>query len=419
LKSHLFPAHSTTAGALAATGFWEELLRRCAIRLAHRRGRLRTYAELVESGEMARMAAAYADGTLRLQPPVRRAINRSGGRRKVLFLFRPADEFLMRALNSVLQPMAAGLHSRLCHSFQPGRGVRTAYNQVMGSAGVEGACCLRLDIRDYFNSVPPARMLEALPAELRADPKLEGFLTHLLLDRRVLVEGAVVEDDHKGVMAGTPLAPLLANLYLRSLDQEFEGASVGYVRYADDFLVTGAEADVLAARQTMEARLADLGLGLNLDKTRVVPAGQAWEFLGLQYHGGRLDLATHTVRKMHRRVRRLARKARSREDPAGYFVGSLNRRIYGIGGDPADFTWATWFFPLLSGDTSLRGLDAVVQEQARFAITGRHEHGNRGAVPYAALRAAGYLPMVSAYHAYRRGGGRYAARLEAAAEGRS
>jgi hypothetical protein len=382
--------------------------------MAHRRTRLRAYAELVESGQMAQMASAYGLGTLSLDPPVRRTINRSGGRRKVLFLFRPADEFFMRGLNSVLQPMAAGLHSPLCHSFQPGRGVRTAFNQILGSAGVEGAFCLRLDIRDYFNSIPPNGMLASLPPPLAADAALFAFLERTLQDPRVLSDGALVGDHHKGVMAGTPLAPLLANLYLRRIDLEFEHAPVGYVRYADDFLVFGREPEMVETRQYLETRLADLGLGLNREKTRIVPAGEAWEFLGLRYHGGRIDLATHTVGKMHRRLRRLARKARTRDDPAGFFIGSLNRRIYGIGGDPADFTWATWFFPLLTEDASLRQLDALVQEQARFAITGRHQRRNRGEVPYAALRSAGYLPLVSAFHAYRRGDGRYAARLETA-----
>jgi hypothetical protein len=398
---------------LADPGFWAELMATCSIRLAHRRARLRTYGELVGSGEMLAMVADYAAGRLALAPPTRRSINRSGGRRKVLFIFAPRDELFLRALNRVLQPRAADLHSRLCHSFQPGRGVRTAYNQVLGTPDLDSLACVRLDVRDYFNSISPAGALEALPGELRGDRPLVAFLERTLLDRRVVSDGVEVVDDHKGVMAGTPIAPLLSNLYLRGLDAEFEAAGAGYLRYADDFLILGPPAAAEGHLRTVEARLAALGLGLNPRKTQLVPPGEAWEFLGLRYHQGALDLAGNTVSKMRHRVRRLARKARTREAPASFFMRAWSRRVYGVGGDPADFTWATWFFPLLSGDTTLRHLDGLVQEQARFAVTGRHERRNLGRVPYADLRAAGYLPMVSAYHAFQRSPGAYGGMIAA------
>ena len=80
----------------------------------------------------------------------------------------------------------------------------------------------------------------------------------------------------------------------------------------------------------------------------------------------------------------------------------LNRKLYGVGGRSSDFTWADWFFPLLSTDRTLRTLDRLIQGQLRFAVTGRHETRNFRAVPYEALRQAGYLPLVSAFHRYHR-----------------
>src|SRR5437763_14622362 len=91
-KSQLSPAHSPTADALGRPRFWEDLLAATAVRLAHRRRRLRVYAELVESGAMAQAARAYGEQRLRLAPPLRRTINRAGGRRKTLFLFEAEEE---------------------------------------------------------------------------------------------------------------------------------------------------------------------------------------------------------------------------------------------------------------------------------------------------------------------------------------
>jgi hypothetical protein len=111
-------------------------------------------------------------------------------------------------------------------------------------------------------------------------------------------------------------------------------------------------------------------------------------------------------------VRRIARRALTHSEPARRAVRRLNRRLYGIGGRSGDFTWASWFFPLLSGDAGLRRLDGVIQEQLRFAVTGEHSRRNFKSVPYGDLRGVGYLPLATAFHAYRHGLAEYQALLE-------
>ena len=87
-----------------------------------------------------------------------------------------------------------------------------------------------------------------------------------------------------------------------------------------------------------------------------------------------------------------------------------------MGGRPSDFTWASWFFPLLSDDAGLRRMDRLIQDQLRFAVTGAHSRRNFEAVPYERLRGVGYVPLVSAYHAYRRGALEYEAVLAGSSE---
>jgi hypothetical protein len=213
-------------------------------------------------------------------------------------------------------------------------------------------------------------------------------------------------------MAGTPLAPLLSNLYLRPLDDAFDEAQVPFLRYADDIVVFGAEEAVHRHCRDIEERLAALGLALNPRKTRLSAPGEPWEFLGLKYDSGSLDLAVNTVGKVRRRVRRIARRARHRADPLRIAVRRLNRRLYGVGGRSTDFTWASWFFPLLTRDAALRRIDRLVQEHLRFAVTGVHSRRNFKDVSYEGMRGVGYLPLVSAFHAYRRSPVEYEALLE-------
>lgn len=401
-----------TSQRLQDPGLWDELLD-----VGEGYGRwgtrkLKAYRALLESGEVGEMVERFSAGRLALDPPSRRLLNKADGRKKVVFTFALADELFLKGLNRIVQATSSRDHSRLCHSFQPGRGPRTAYREIRKIRDLQDLSCLHLDVRDFFNSIPVEPLLASLPATIKEDEPLYGLLSTMLRDERVLVGDDVVLDTHKGVMAGSPLAPLLSNLYLRPLDDAFERARVPFLRYADDMVVFGTPDEVALHGIDIEKRLATFGLHLNPRKTRLSASGRPWEFLGLRYDRGSLDIAGNTAAKLRRRVRRIARRARTHSDPARRAVRRLNRRLYGIGGRSGDFTWASWFFPLLTGDEGLRRMDGLIQEQLRFAVTGVHSRRNFKAVPYDALRGVGYLPLVSAYHAYRRGSGEYQALLE-------
>src|SRR5205814_6174301 len=118
-----------------------------------------------------------------------------------------------------------------------------------------------------------------------------------------------VDDGHKGVMAGTPLAPVLSNFYLRGLDAAFEQSQVPYVRYADDIVVLAPPSRIGAHLELIAGMLGELGLELNQRKTRVSGPGEPWDFLGFRHHRGRLDVAPNPTAKLRRRVRRIARRA--------------------------------------------------------------------------------------------------------------
>ena len=81
--------------------------------------------------------------------------------------------------------------------------------------------------------------------------------------------------------------------------------------------------------------------------------------------------------------------------------------MYGVAADRTEFSWATWFLPLLDVADDLVHLDHHVQREARYAATGRRRARTQRAVPYAALRDAGYLPLVTAYWAAKRGPAEY------------
>ncbi len=89
---------------------------------------------------------------------------------------------------------------------------------------------------------------------------------------------------HKGVPQGSPLSPMLANLYLDHLDETLLDDNKKLVRYADDFLVLCKSRKAAEnALELTEEVLHSLRLRINRTKTRVVDFDQGFRFLGVQF----------------------------------------------------------------------------------------------------------------------------------------
>jgi len=111
----------------------------------------------------------------------------------------------------------------------------------------------------------------------------------------------------RGTPQGGVISPLLANIYLHELDKEFNrkegrlfrcGARI--VRYADDFVVVARYIGEPIKRAVL-AKLKELGLTLNEEKTRVVRmAEDSFDFLGFTFRYDRhLDGSTGRYLNVH------------------------------------------------------------------------------------------------------------------------
>jgi hypothetical protein len=95
--------------------------------------------------------------------------------------------------------------------------------------------------------------------------------------------------------------------------------------------------------------------------------------------------------------------AASSAQATGAFVRRTNRHVYGVAADRTEFSWATWFLPVLDRPDELEHLDHHVQRESRYAATGCRRARAHRMVPYTTRRDAGYLPLVKAY--WTAGGG--------------
>ena len=115
------------------------------------------------------------------------------------------------------------------------------------------------------------------------DSILRKWLKAGFMDKRTLYPS------EEGTPQGGIISPTLANLTLDGLQallkQHFPVRSrqkVNLVRYADDFIITGASREVLEqqVRPLVERFLAERGLELSPDKTVITHIEQGFDFLG-------------------------------------------------------------------------------------------------------------------------------------------
>jgi RNA-directed DNA polymerase len=410
------PPSRSPLDALLSEEPWIDAVDAFRARCPRRRDRIAEYEALLATGAHLRIGADVLGGRHRPAPPLDVWLNKADGRKKRVFQYPPADELLFRTVNRLLQPAAADAASPWCRSFLPGGGARTAFRTVLADEALAAKTALRFDVRDYFNSIDVADLLGRLP-EAFADGPVRSLLDAALLDRRVERASRVVDGGPKGVMAGTPLAPLLATLYLRELDCEVAATGATYARYSDDIVALAPPKDRGALEHLVRSRLGERGLEVNETKSTVAAPGEPWDFLGFRYSAGVIGLAPITARKLTARSTRLARallrwRERTGASPdraLAAFLRRVNRRLYGVPEERSDFSWATWFLPMIDGPEGLQILDEHVQREARYVATGRRTARTRRTVPYDALVGAGHVPLVTAYWAMDEGPATYEA----------
>ncbi|MCM1539887.1 MAG: reverse transcriptase/maturase family protein [Blautia sp.] len=347
--------------------------------------------------------------------PIRQTINKESSRKKRIVYTFPGDEgiflkFVAHCLNGY-----EDIFSGNCYAFRRRIGVKEAMERLRTDPRTKQSWCFKADISNYFNSIDVAKLLPMLAFLQEKNPEVHDFLARLLTEERVLAGGKLIREPH-GAMAGTPISPFLANLYLGDVDRFFEEKDVLYLRYSDDILLFADSREELERRQMqLYGMLTKLGLSVNPDKVSVSAPGESFEFLGFAYRQGELDLSVNTIRKTKAKIRRKSdalrrwqrRKGLSPDKAAVGLIHAMNRKFYGCR-DPLEeepgeedvFTWSRWFFPLLTTDRGLREIDAYMQEYVRYAATGRHYKGNYR-ISYEQMKRWGYMSLVHEFYRYK------------------
>lgn len=388
---------------LLEEGFWQEFLAYKLSRHLLTRAEENRLRAFIEGKQYRPMAEAILAGRFAFSVPQRRELNKQGSRKKrVVYSFPEEENLLLKAVAYLLYRYDDCLAPN-CYAFRRDTGARNAFLDMAGAwkGDLSG---FKSDISNYFNSIDVTLLLPMLEEVIQDDPILLGLLKDLLTDGRALWQGQEIREK-RGVMAGTPISPFLANLYLRRMDAHFSG--IPYARYSDDILFFAPPGELEGHMGAYRSFLAEYRLTVNPAKELRIAPGESWPFLGFNYDQGVIDLSPAAMHKLMDKIRRAARSLhrwmlKNNADPERTlraFNRKFNRKFY-EDDTGRELCWSRWYFPVINTDAGLRKLDQYMQQWQRYIVTGRHNKANYRKVPYEMLTRCGYRPLVTAY--YRR-----------------
>jgi group II intron reverse transcriptase/maturase len=219
----------------------------------------------------------------RAQPARRVWIPKSDGGRRGLAILVLEDKIVQRAVAMLLEAIYEPHFCGFSYGFRRGHSAHEALIYLRQQCLEQGInWIIDADIRKFFDTIRWEYLRTILQKRVNdgAILRLIGMWVHV----GVLEAGQVVTSE-EGVPQGAPISPILANIFLHTvLDEWFQtqvrprmGGNCSLVRYADDFVMGfSVKRDAERVFQVLPQRFKRFGLSIHPEKSRMVQFSQPY-----------------------------------------------------------------------------------------------------------------------------------------------
>jgi RNA-directed DNA polymerase len=237
-------------------------------------------------------------------PPVKRGYVPKPGQQEARPIGMPGfeDKVLQRGVTMILEPIYEQDFLNCSYGFRPKRSAHQALEALWQAIqSMNGCWIVDVDIRKFFDTLDHRHLREILDRRIR-----DGVIRRLIdkwLKAGVWEKGTVSYPE-QGTPQGGCISPMLSNIYLNTvLDEWFEqevkprlGGRAFLIRFADDFVMGfEKERDARRVLGVLPKRFGRYGLTVHPDKTRLVDfrnprqhqGRTSFQFLGFTHYWGK------------------------------------------------------------------------------------------------------------------------------------
>ncbi|WP_264338857.1 group II intron reverse transcriptase/maturase [Wolbachia endosymbiont (group A) of Cheilosia soror] len=232
----------------------------------------------------------------------RKEIPKAGGKLRALNIPCIRDRIVQTALKLILEPIFESDFQKGSYGYRPKRSAHEAVQKVAEAAIKGNTKVIDVDLKSYFDNVRHHILMEKIAKRIN-DKEIMRMI------KLIFKTGG-----ERGIAQGSPLSPLLSNIYLNEVDKMLEKAKevtkegkyqrMEYARWADDLVILSSEYPKQewlerAVYRRLEEELAKLEVNVNEEKTKVInlKKGETFSFLGFDFQENITRQGKWNVRK--------------------------------------------------------------------------------------------------------------------------